>query len=256
MITEYPLTKSHRIILARAFVNVPRVDMSIQCVVEGQMGSATVDSIDKPTVFKIEVGPFIYFAGNVKSPAGKAMLKTIAPYTLFMPSSPGWIEAARKMYGDKLVELERYSFSQNHLSIEHLEELIRKSIWKKVKPMDLSFARKLWGKVHFIELSDFDSPEDFVKRGIGYYLEQDNRILGAAYSSLVCSMGIEVSIFVREDYRRQGIATTLASHLLLWCLNNHTLASWDTANHESCKLALKMGYTYTRTYKAYYLKPE
>jgi len=256
MITEYPLTKANRIKLARAFGNVPRVDMSIECVLEGQMGSALVDNVENPTVFKIEVGPFFYFAGELKSPAAKVMFKTIAPYTLFMPSAQGWIETAKEMYGDRLVDMERHSFSQDQLSAEYLNQLLEQSIWKEIKMMDLEFIRKLWEKEHFIELSDFDSAEDFVLRGIGYYLEKDNKILGAAYSSLVCSRGIEVSIFIREDYRRKGIATALAGHLLNWCLKNNTQVNWDAANKESCQLALKMGFAYAKTYRAYYLVPE
>ncbi len=38
MITEYPLTKPNRVKLARAFKHVPRVDLSIQCAIEGLMG--------------------------------------------------------------------------------------------------------------------------------------------------------------------------------------------------------------------------
>jgi hypothetical protein len=37
---EYPLTKANRLRLARAFVKVPRVDLSIDCVLEGQMDAA------------------------------------------------------------------------------------------------------------------------------------------------------------------------------------------------------------------------
>ena len=58
MIFPYPLTKANRIRLARAFRHIPRVDVSIECVLEGQMGSAFVDNVHQPTVFKIMIGPF------------------------------------------------------------------------------------------------------------------------------------------------------------------------------------------------------
>jgi hypothetical protein len=63
MLYEYPLTKANRIRLARAFYQTPRVDLSIACVVEGQMGAVFVDNVEQPTVFKIQSGPFVYFAG-------------------------------------------------------------------------------------------------------------------------------------------------------------------------------------------------
>jgi len=231
--------------------------MSIDCAIEGQMGRALVDDSQEPTVFKIEVGPFFYFAGDGTGPGGRAMLEAIVPYTLFMPSSPGWIEAGKMMYGERLVGFDRYSFSSERISAEHLDHLCQESAFREdVQRMDLSFAAQLWGQDHFVDLSDFDSAEDFVQRGIGFYLETRGTVVGAAYSSLVCSRGIEVSLFVMEDYRRQGIATILASRLLKWCIENNAEANWDAANLESCRLAGKLGYVPTGEYQAYYLKAE
>lgn len=45
MIVQYPLSKANRIRLARAFRHVPRVDVSIECVLEGQMGAAGFESV-------------------------------------------------------------------------------------------------------------------------------------------------------------------------------------------------------------------
>jgi RimJ/RimL family protein N-acetyltransferase len=255
MITEYPLTKANRIILARAFRNVPRVDISIDCVLEDQMGQAHVDNLQNPSVYKIQIGPFFYFAGDPSSEGGGEMLQNIKPYTLFMPSSAGWLEAGMKMYGDRLIAFDRYSFSSEHLSPEHLQRLCQDpKSGKDVKRMDLELITQVWGKDHFIDVSDFESPSDFIERGIGYTLERNGEIIGAAYSSLVCSKGIEVSIFIADDYRRQGIATTLAAHLVKWCLEKDMDAHWDAANPESCKLAEKLGYIPTGKYQAFYLE--
>jgi GNAT superfamily N-acetyltransferase len=257
MMTEYLLTKANRIRLARAFKHVPRADLSIECAIEAQMGKAFVDDLEEPTAFRIQVGPFFYFAGDVAGRGGRAMLENITPYTLFMPSAPGWIEAAKTMYGERLIRFDRYSFSSKHVSAEHLDHLCQASTFREdVRQMDLPFATRFWGQDHFVDLSDFGSAEDFVQRGIGFYLKKRDMVVGAAYSSLVCSRGIEVSLFVMEDYRRQGIATILASRLLRWCIENNAEANWDAANPESCKLAEKLGYVQTGTYQAYYLEAE
>jgi GNAT superfamily N-acetyltransferase len=255
MITEYPLTKTNRIRLARAFRNVPRVDLSIDCVIEGQMGKVCVDDIQSPSAYKIQTGPFLYFAGSAMQEGGQEMLKNIQPWTLFMPSAEGWMEAATHMYADKLISFDRYSFSSECLSLKALGKLALASAFSKdVKQMDLTLATQVWGQEHFVDLSEFDSPSDFVERGVGYYVERGGRIIGAAFSSLVCSKGIEISIFVLEDYRRQGMAMTLAAHLLKWCLENNVNPHWDAANLESCKLAEKLGYLPKGNYPAYYLE--
>lgn len=254
MITEYPLTKANRINLAKAFRDVPRVDISIECVLEAQMGKAFVDNMECPSAFKIMVGPFFYFAGNASSEGGQAMLKDIKPYNLLMSSSAGWVEECRKLYGERLIAFERYSFSSEKLSLATLHQLCQSSV-HNIKKMDITLLEKIWGQDHFIDISDFDSPSDFMERGIGYYAEKSGEIIGAAYASLVCNQGIEISLFVSDDHRRQGVATALAANLVRWCLENNVDAHWDAANPESCRLAEKLGYISTGKYQAYYLRP-
>jgi len=255
MIVEYPLTKANRIKLASAFRHVPRVDLSIECAIEGQMGKAFVDELENPTVFKIQTGPFCYFAGEAASPAGEEMLRNIAPFTLFMPSVSSFLEVAMSLHGEKWVGFDRYSFSSENLSVERLGQLCQASPFReRLQRMDLGFVESLWGQEHFIDLSEYDSAQDFTQRGVGYYVAAGGAPVGAAFASLACSRGIEVSIYVEEEHRRQGMATALAGRLLLWCLQHNLEPHWDAANPESCKLALKLGYSPAWTYLAYYLR--
>lgn len=254
MIIEYPLTKVNRIQLARAFRNVPRVDISIECVLEDQMGKAYVEDLDNPSVFQIQIGPFHYFAGDAAAKGAHEMLASFKPYDLFMSASEGWLDAVQRMYGERCVGFDRYSFSSEHLSLERIQMLAQDNrSAAEVKRFDSALLDKTREKDHFIDISDFEFPADFLQRGIGYYAEKDGNVIGAAYSSLVCSTGIEISLFVVEEYRRQGVATALSAHLLQWCLQNNMDAHWDAANPESCKLAEKLGYIPTGRYRAYYL---
>lgn len=251
---EYPLTKANRIRLGRAFQDVPHVDLSIECVLEGQMGKAFVDNLDQPRAFQIRVGPFVYFAGDPTGPGAREMLISLAPYTFFMPSAPGWLEAAQGIHGRRLDPLERYSFSTAQLDLIRLEALIQASPLKsQVRRMDLAFTQEVWGQDHYVDLSDFDSPEDFLERGVGFFAELDGAVAGAAFSSLVCSWGIEVSIYIVREHRTRGVATLLAANLLRWCLENGTDPHWDAANRESCALAEKLGYMAAGKYLAYLL---
>lgn len=255
MIEYLPLNQVNRLLISRAFAQVLRVDMSIDCVIEGQMGQARVDNIESPTVFALEVGSFRYFAGDATSAGGQRLLDGLQPYSFLMPSAPGWFEAIQARYSERLIGIDRFRFGSESLTIEHLHRLILQSeIHQEIKAMDVDFARQLWKRDHFIDLSDYDSPEDFVKRGIGYYMEHDGDVIGAAYASLVCSRGIEVSLFVEDAFRRRGIATILASHLLQWCLERRLHPNWDAANLMSCGLAEKLGYQPLGGYRAYYLK--
>ena len=251
---EVPLTKANRLQVARVFRQVKRVDVSIDCVIEGQMGKAFFDNPDHPTVYQIQTGPFIYLAGDPADAPAQELLRNIPVYTLLMPSGPGWVEAAQAFFGDRLRPIDRYSFSSEPLRIEHLQAACAATPFAgRIERMGDSLVQDLWGQDHFIDLSDYDLPADFLERGIGYTYSQHGNVVGSAYASLVCSRGIEVSIYIAEDYRRQGLATALASCLLRWCLEHGLEPHWDAANPESLGLASKLGYRFMGSYEAHYL---
>jgi GNAT superfamily N-acetyltransferase len=245
----YPLTRAHRLRLAQVFAQVPRVDISIECVVEDQMGKAFVDSVENPQAFMIEQDQFFcYLAGNLTDDFLNKM-----PHDRFlMAGSDGWQKSIERVFGEQVNAIDRYGYSSDALSLEHLKRLASANAHTpNIQRADLNIARM---ERSFISLGAFDSAEDFVERGIGYCLLKDGEMIGAAYSSLVCGDAIEVSIFVDPEYHRQGIATALSCQLLLWCLEHHLAPHWDAANAESCNLAEKLGYQKAGQYIAYYLK--
>lgn len=257
MLFDYPLTKTNRLRLAQAFRHNRRVDISIDCVLEDQMGRAFVDDLERPSAFMLDVSGFCYFAGDANSAGGQEMLAALRPYSLFMPSPQSWAEAAQAMYGERFVAFPRYSFSSARLSREHLTGLLQASPWReRVRRLDdeeLVTAVSQSDEGIF-DSGAFDSAADFVARGIGYCLLEGDAVQGVAYASLVASRGIEVSIVVLPAYRRQGVATALAAAMLSDCLAQNMDANWDAANPPSCSLAEKLGYTPTGTYTAYYLR--
>lgn len=256
---DYPLElkKANRLELARVFRSHKRVDCSIDCVIEGQMGAAFVDDPRAPSVYRITIGPFWYFAGEARSPSGVEMLKNFPPYNLLMPSSPGWAELARELFGERLKTNNRYSFSTAELSTSHLEALLERSEHReRLVPIDAQLAARLPSSSSpYFELDAFDSAEDFAQRGLGFAAMAGEEVMGVAYSSLVFSRGLEVSIFVDEKYRRQGVATALGAKLALEALRRGLRPNWDAANPESCRLAEKLGYILTESYEAYFCIP-
>ena len=254
---ELELNKTNRLKLARAFKDNKRVDTSLDCVFEGQMGRAFVDNIAEPTAYRVTVGPFWYFAGDAHGPGGRQLLESFPTYNLFMPSPPAWLAAAQEIYGDRLKPFTRYSFSTAKLSIEQVVGIFDGSKHREhIIPIDVELATRLAEIPDtYFEIADFDSIQDFIQRGMGFVVTDGDTLMGVAYSSLVCSTGIEVSIYIDESYRQQGLATALGSRLVLECLRQSLRPNWDAANPESCKLAQKLGYVFTEAYDAYYYPP-
>lgn len=165
-----------------------------------------------------------------------------------------WIAAAQDYFQGKLIPMPRYSFSTENLTEEHLKALIDNSPHReKITPLDAVLVERLAEQSQdHLGFEDFGSIAEFLRRGMGYAALEGDEILGVGYSSLVCSRGIEVSLFVEERYRQCGLGTALASRLLLEALGKGLRPNWDAANPESCKLALKLGYKFKASYEAYY----
>ncbi len=250
---EYPLTRSNRVVLGRAFATVPRVDISIECAIEDQMGKAFVDSATDPQVFLIEQDRFFcYLAGDLTTSSGRNFLSSIPSNRFLMAGTPGWQEVAQAFYGERLRPVLRYSYSSQALSADHMRRLAATSPHSaNIRRVDAALAGQ---ETPYLALGAFDSAEDFVERGIGYCLVSGDSILGGAYASLASGNAIEVSIVVDPKHQRQGIATALAAHLLLWCVEHSVTPHWDAANLPSCGLAEKLGYRNTGEYTAYYYR--
>jgi GNAT superfamily N-acetyltransferase len=171
-----------------------------------------------------------------------------------MPSGDGWGELARRQFGKALHSQERTSFSTADLAEEHLTGLLAVNPHQeKIVPLDAELAASLSAAPEgYFNLSDFASPADFALRGLGFTFLSAGEPAGVAYSSLVCSQGIEVSIYVTKPHRRRGVATALGSRLLLACLEKQLRPNWDAANLESVRLAEKLGYRRRGSYDAFY----
>lgn len=248
------LTKANRLKVARAFRLNKRVDFSIECAIEGQLGTVLVDDATQPTAYCIRVGPFGYFAGDARHAGGRLLMQGFPAYRLLMPSPLEWLASAQDVFGEHLKSLPRYSFSSAPLSSEHLTRLLEGSPFREcIIPLSVDLAQQATEQPESpLDLSDFDSAADFIERGLGYTVLDNGRMMGVAYSSLVCSQGIEVSVYVEDADRRQGVATALSSRLLLECLASNLRPNWDAANPESVKLATKLGYRFLESYEAYY----
>ena len=253
---HFSLTRANRLWLARLFATVPQVDVSIQAVLEDQMGTVFVDDLDQPRYAMIEMdGFFIYYAGDMSTDEAQAFIAQTPHGRMLMAGSEGWHEVIQSVFdADSCISITRCQYDADKLSRDHIQSLIETNPnTPHIQAIDTDMIAD---GIPFFEMGAFDSAEDFVQRGIGFCMIADGKNVGVAYSSLVCSDAIEVSIVVDDNHRRKGIATALAGHLLDWCLAHQVRPNWDAANEESCGLAEKLGYHNKRPYTAYFLKPE
>lgn len=231
------------------------MDIAIECVLAGTMGTVYADDKQWPTAFQIAFPPFYYFGGDPRTPGGEEMVRRQAADSLLMPSAPGWREAFRQLHGPRLVPVERYAFSAERLQRAALAELVARSPFRSaLTPLDEPLATRLAADEEgVVDLSTFASMHDFLENGGGYCLLEEGAVTGVAFSSLAHPEAIEVSVFVEEDYREQGRATALSAALAGLALDRGQVPHWDAANPESRRLAQKLGYVPAGTYEADWL---
>ena len=224
---------------------------------QGHLGTAWVDNLENPTVAQITVGIFVFYAGDPSTKETEELLFNLPEFTLAIVDSDKWKSRIESVHCGAIEKFQRYRFEKNpaHLNRIHILNLLSSlPEGYEIKKVDDNIAHA----PSFRELSEdfvsqFESIDDFIKRGVGYAILHDDKVVAASTSFSVYDGGIEIEIATHPEYRRIGLATVVASALILDCLDSGKYPSWDAANTESVELAKKLGYVFKEAYDTYFI---
>lgn len=215
-------------------------------VLDGVMGEAYVDNITNPKIAFLVVRSYCFISGTIEKESLKQIIdKNFKNYKL-IPSN-NISKQLEEIYNNDIHKSQRYSIKKDvEFDKNKLKEMANalESNFKIIK-IDQALADRI-RKEKFINITD-----DYKNYGIGFCCMYNNKIIGVASSNIFYKDGIEVNIKVEEQYRREGIATAMASKLILECLEQNKKISWDAANMNSVGLAQKLGFKYDSTYHFY-----
>lgn len=195
---------------------------------------------------------FCFFAGKPD-----ISLVKIATGPLLVPQTEEWAALIAQHYGDRAVQEKRYAilkepdiFDRTRLQafVDALPagyELC--AIDKEMVPVLLAAE---WSKDF---CAAFDSPEDFVRRGLGFAALWDGVPVAGAGTYCIYDGGIEIEIDTREDHRRRGLAAACGARLILECLDKGLYPSWDAHDLRSVALAEKLGYHRGEPYDVFWI---
>lgn len=217
-------------------------------VLDGLMGRAYADNIDNPKFAILIVRSYCFMSGNLEKQNLKELIDNKLNGYKIIPSD-NLKTAIEELFGDNVNKTERYSLKKDpEFDKERLQDYVGKiSKDYNFQKIDKMLAEKI-KETQFINITD-----NYEKYGIGYCCIYNNEIVGVASSNIFYKDGIEVNIKVKEEHRRKGIATALASQLILECLKQNKKISWDASNLNSVGLAQKLGFEYDSTYSTYIL---
>jgi hypothetical protein len=218
-------------------------------ILEGAMGEVMVDSEIDPKVVVLGIPKLKLFipGGNANHAAAREYMENLPKVSAFILQSEEWEGLLKEIHVGKFIPMQRYAFTSENLNIERLRQLASQiPDGYQLKQMDLHLAKQLaserseFASAHMV---NFDSPEDFIARGFGFCILAGDEIVRAATTFAICAKGIEIQISTREKQRRKGLATVVAAHLIIHCLQNNLDPNWDAENERSASLAMKLGYT-------------
>ncbi|MGE8205718.1 GNAT family N-acetyltransferase [Heyndrickxia sp. NPDC080065] len=224
---------------------------------QGHMGKAWADNLEEPTVAQITVGIFVFYAGNPHTKEAEELLNNLPDYTLAIVGTEEWKYRIEEVHKGSFEKFQRYEFFKNP---EHLDRNYLKSLLSPL-PANYELIRideTIAKKPSFHELSEdfisqFNSLDDFIDRGIGFAMLKEGKVVCGATSYSIYDDGIEIEIATHPQHRRKGLATITASALILDCRDRGLYPSWDGANSESVKLAQKLGYILKDSYDTYFI---
>ena len=98
---------------------------------------------------------------------------------------------------------------------------------------------------------NYKDANDFMQRGIGVVICDEDEIVAGASSYTSYREGIEIEIITRQDYRKKGLAHASGAKLILECLQRGLYPNWDARNMTSVRVAKDLGYTYLAPYTVY-----
>ena len=233
-------------------------DTMIWSYLGGHMGSAIVDDVEQPKMGQIVLGDFVFLAGDVTNEAAIELLENLPLEKFIITENRAWKDQIEKIYKEDVIKIVRYAFKKDlrFLRCNHLRNLIQSlSEEYDLKRMEGSLLRNT--SLH--ELSkdftgQFESLEDFEKRGRGYCILHKGKVVCGASSYSIYSGGLEIEVDTHPNYMRRGLATVATAALMLECLEEGLYPNYDAAHLASVGVAQKLGYQLERAYDTYMIR--
>jgi GNAT superfamily N-acetyltransferase len=235
-----------------------KLDVVLWSCVEGKMGRAWVNCVDKPAAAVVVAADFCFLLGSAKDFKDEIRIKELLDKfrgKIIVAEDAFWVSVLEKYYRDTLRRFNRYAIKKES-DVFHRDKLNR--FIAAVEPEfrvdridEVLYYKALEDKFMEDCCSNFSSLEEFLKHGIGYAVVKDGDIIAAASSYSYCEGAIEITIGTKEAYRRKGLGQACASKLIMECLDKNIYPRWDAANLGSVALAEKLGYHFDKEYEVY-----
>jgi hypothetical protein len=220
-------------------------------------GNVWTDSVEAPTVARLQLVMINAVAGDSASPDAEELIRMIEPMQLVFGPDDEWTRIIKELWGERLGVQQRTLFSPESLDLDHLRNL-RNQLpdGYKLERMDLETIEHVDKRRAMHIPTFFVSSTDFYDKGIAYCIKYEDEVICMASTFTPFVDEFEIQVDTSDTgHRRKGLATVASAALMIHALENGLTPHWDAANEASIHLALKLGYTNPDHWEVYYLKP-
>lgn len=232
-------------------------DLLARVFTDGTGGYAVLDADPRnATCAALVVGDFVYLGGSPNAAFVRELAQHHDDELHIMPASREWRDALESDRAVTSSRYTRYAFDTSRFDWEFFfasqphEQAHAEASGVHVERITMAHVTRHGDEDWFDDLiCQFSGPEDFLDRGIGFVVIENNEAVSGASSYAVYNGGIEVEVGTRPDRRGRGYATLASRALLLWGRETGTFVAWDAANQTSKRLAERLGYRDARAYE-------
>ncbi len=233
-------------------------DTVVPSVLQGHFGRAFCDDPENPRAGRLTGGDFSFLGGDASLPAAEELIQGLPPEHIVVPmgaTGEAWLSLLEKAYAGRCRRIQRYHVRPpaGGFDVPRLEALAASL------PQGYACRQILGGLTKTVLASEwsrdacgnFDSPEDYDRRGLGYcVVNPEGKPVAVCSSFSVYDEGLEIEVDTHPDWRRRGFATVCSAALVLGCLRRGMHPNWDAANLHSVELSKKLGYVFAGAYEA------
>lgn len=219
------------------------------------MGKIFVINLDNPKSALAYVGCFGFLAGE---PNEELLDFKTDRFSIWAPQNEEWAKLIEKCW-PKAKRVTRYAIKKDNkfdtsLLLENILALPEEYEMKKIDGE--LYDQCLLNRLTEDFVASFESKEEYLQNGIGFVITKDGKIVSGASSYTIYNGGIEIEVDTVEEERRNHLALTACSALILECVKRGLYPSWDAQNMASVHLSEKLGYEFDHEYCAYEVIPE
>jgi hypothetical protein len=234
-------------------------DSMVKACLQGYMGNAYVQTLDSPKASLIVSGEYSFWGGDPNSQDALCLMEhffDVCPSEesvgIFADNRPEWRAILMSCPQNHPLEVPRFRIAQKDYDFDrNLLQSFVDSLPKKFRLMAFNedtYRQAMaadWSK-EFCET--FVSAEDYLKRGFGFAVLEDGKLISGASTMTVYDGGCEIQVATHNEYRQKGLALSCSAAIILECMRRSIRPCWDAANLASKMMALKLGYEYSGEY--------